>query len=92
MPGCLLIIGMFLLILWRGLKLASRFAEYPFLCALTTGLTCLLVLPAMLNMGVVTGLLPTKGLVLPLIAYGGTAMVINLMICGILIGLSRWAD
>jgi cell division protein FtsW (lipid II flippase) len=40
-------------------------------------------------MGVVMGLMPTKGLVLPFISYGGSAMVINLMEAGILLGLSR---
>jgi cell division protein FtsW (lipid II flippase) len=40
-------------------------------------------------MGVVMGLMPTKGLVLPFISYGGSAMVINLMAAGILLGLSR---
>ena len=48
----------------------------------------MLVVPALLNIGVVTGLLPTKGLVLPLIAYGGTAMIVHLAVMGVLIRLS----
>jgi cell division protein FtsW len=46
-------------------------------------------LQALIHMGVVMGLMPTKGLVLPFISYGGSAMVINLMEAGILLGLSR---
>ena len=45
-------------------------------------------MPALLNIGVVTGLLPTKGLVLPLIAYGGTAMIVHISVIGVLFKLS----
>ena len=57
--------------------------------ALAFGLTVLLGLQGLIHMGVVMGLMPTKGLVLPFISYGGSAMVINLTEAGILLGLSR---
>jgi len=52
-------------------------------------LTVLLGLQALIHMGVVMGLMPTKGLVLPFISYGGSAMVMNLVAAGILLSLSR---
>lgn len=87
--GAIGVLILFLVIAWRGLRIALRLAEYPALCSLAVGCTLLLVLPALLNMGVVLGLLPTKGLVLPLVAYGGSAMMVNLAVVGILLQLSR---
>ena len=87
--GCVFVLGLFMVIFWRGLDLANALRETPFLSNLALGLVLLVVLPALLNMGVVLGLLPTKGLVLPLIAYGGTAMVVQLAIVGLLLSISR---
>jgi len=63
--------------------------EEPFDQYLAFGLTVLLGLQALIHMSVVMGLMPTKGLVLPFVSYGGSAMVTNLMAAGILLGLSR---
>ena len=87
--GASAVLALFLLILVRGFKIAARLAEDPFLSSLAIGCTCLIVVPALLNMGVVLGLLPTKGMVLPLVAYGGTAMIIHAAAMGILMRLSR---
>jgi len=86
--GALLVLALFGVIIARGLRLTSRIEE-PFDQYLAFGLTVLLGLQALIHMGVVMGLMPTKGLVLPFISYGGSAMVINLMEAGILLGLSR---
>jgi cell division protein FtsW len=86
--GALLVLGLFGVILLRGLRLTGKIEE-PFDQYLAFGLTVLLGLQALIHMGVVMGLMPTKGLVLPFISYGGSAMVINLMEAGILLGLSR---
>ena len=77
------------LIAYRGFQIAKRLSADPFLCTLATGLTLLIFLPALLNMGVVLGLLPTKGMVLPLVSYGGSAMLVNLSIIGLLLALSK---
>lgn len=90
--AALLVLCAFLLFAYRGLRLAYALSSDLYLCALSIGLTMLIVLPAMLNIGVVLGLLPTKGLVLPLISFGGTAMVTNLVVVGILINVSREVD
>jgi cell division protein FtsW len=86
--GALVVLGLFGVIIVRGLRLTTRIEE-PFDQYLAFGLTVLIGLQALIHMGVVMGLMPTKGLVLPFISYGGSAMMINLMEAGILLGLSR---
>lgn len=86
--GALFAVLIFMLILYRGIAIARRLQDEPFLLSLAVGCTSLIVLPAILNMGVVLGLLPTKGMVLPLVAYGGTAMIVHGAAMGILIRLS----
>jgi cell division protein FtsW len=56
---------------------------------LAAGLTLLISLQALINMGVVLGLLPTKGLVLPFVSYGGSAMLVFMAAVGMLMSLSR---
>jgi cell division protein FtsW len=86
--GAIVVLALFGVIIMRGLRLTAKIEE-PFDQYLAFGLTVLLGLQALIHMGVVMGLMPTKGLVLPFISYGGSAMVINLMEAGILLGLSR---
>ncbi|MCB0354961.1 MAG: putative lipid II flippase FtsW [Bdellovibrionales bacterium] len=87
--GGLGVIVVFLLILWRGLSIAARYFNNTFFFSLTVGLTMLIALPAFLNVGVATGLLPTKGMVLPLVSYGGTNLVVTLIAMGILLSLAK---
>ena len=87
--GCLTVIALFLIFFWRGIRLARRFTQDTFSFALAIGLTCLIVVPAFLNMGVVLGLLPTKGLVLPLVGYGGSSLIASLAAVGLLLCLAR---
>ena len=86
--GALFVLGLFGLIVIRGFRLAMKI-EDPFGQYLAFGLTTLLGLQALIHMGVVMGLMPTKGLVLPFISYGGSAMVVDLALVGMLLGLSR---
>ncbi len=86
--GALMVLALFGVIVVRGFQLTAKIEE-PFDQYLAFGLTVLLGLQALIHMGVVMGLMPTKGLVLPFISYGGSAMVVNLMEAGILLGLSR---
>jgi cell division protein FtsW len=90
--GCVAVLIAFSIILWRSLKLAHRFADDVFLCTLVVGLALFLVLPAFLNVAVVTGLLPTKGMVLPLIGYGGSSMMVSLTGVGLLLNLFKVAQ
>ena len=86
--GAWLVLALFGVIVMRGLKLTTRIEE-PFDQYLAFGLTLLFGLQALIHMSVVMGLMPTKGLVLPFVSYGGSAMVMNLMAAGILLGLTR---
>src|SRR5713226_3203404 len=86
--GTLVVLALFAVIVVRGFRLTARINE-PFCQYLAFGFTTLLGLQALVHMGVVIGLLPTKGLVLPFSSYGGSAMVMNLAEAGILLSLSR---
>lgn len=87
--GCLALFFLFLTILWRGLAVAARLADDTFRFSLAVGLTMLIVVPALLNLGIVTGILPTKGMVLPFVGYGGSSLLASLLAVGLLLALSR---
>jgi cell division protein FtsW len=84
--GVLTVIGLFGLIAWRGMRAFRRLGPTTegFLCA---GLTMLIVLQAATNMCVVLGLLPTKGLTLPFVSYGGSSLVSFCFMAGVLMRL-----
>ncbi|RMF89233.1 MAG: putative lipid II flippase FtsW [Nitrospinota bacterium] len=81
-----LLVG-FLLVLWRGMAIALR-AKDPFSMQLAFGIVFLLLSQVIINSGVVVGLLPTKGLPLPLISLGGSSLVTNMVGIGILLNIS----
>ena len=87
--GTLLLVAGFLVILWRGLRAASN-APDLFGYYLAAGITVMIVSQAMLNMGVVLGLLPTKGMPLPFISYGGSSLWTTLAASGVLLSVSRF--
>jgi len=86
--GSASIVLLFGLLAWRGFRIAHRHSE-PFAQLLAAGLTLIIVLQAMINIGVVLGLLPTKGIGLPFISYGGSSIMAFLAIGGLLLSLSR---
>ncbi|NMC61638.1 MAG: putative lipid II flippase FtsW, partial [SAR324 cluster bacterium] len=88
--GSTVLILAFLYFLYRGLKLAGSVAGDTFSYTLAVGLTSLIALPALLNVGVAIGVLPTKGMVLPLVGYGGSSLLVCLMAVGILLAI--WRD
>jgi cell division protein FtsW len=85
--GVLLILALFSLLVYRGLLLSLR-APDAFGSYLALGLTLLIGLQAGINMGVVTGLFPTKGLSLPFLSYGGSSLLATLLAVGILLNIS----
>lgn len=89
--GAVLVLLIFALLLWRGLRAATGCHD-EFGRLLAVGLAVLLVGQALVNISVVTGLLPTKGIPLPFISYGGSSLVINLIAVGILLNISRRAS
>jgi cell division protein FtsW len=86
--GAMVVIALFITILIRGMRIARKESD-PFASLLAVGLTALLSLQAFVNMAVVTGLVPTKGLPLPFLSYGGTSMVVSLAAVGVLMALGR---
>jgi cell division protein FtsW len=88
LAGCLFVIGLFVLFAQRGFKIATE-AQDPFAALLASGVTCWITFEALINVGVVTGLLPFTGMVLPFISSGGSAMVTSLAGVGLLLSISR---
>lgn len=89
--GALLVLGLFLLLAWRGFWLATRIYD-PFKSYLCFGATAIIVVQALINMAVASGVFPVTGITLPLISYGGTSLVITLLSVGIILNASRYAD
>jgi cell division protein FtsW len=89
--GAMVVILLFFILTLRGvqigLSLGDRFGAY-----LALGITLMISLQAVINMGVVLGLLPTKGLTLPFVSYGGTSLVANLAGVGMLLHLSTHVE
>ncbi|MFO8057453.1 MAG: putative lipid II flippase FtsW [bacterium] len=87
LAGVAAVVLLFITIAVRGGLIALR-ADTGFGTLLAFGLTIMIVVPAFINMAVVMGLVPTKGLVLPFISYGGSALCIYLTAAGILLNVS----
>jgi cell division protein FtsW len=89
--GTSLVLLVFGFLLWRGIRAALR-APDRFGYLLGMGLTLFLVVQATLNMGMVLGLLPTKGLPLPFISYGGSSVMIGLLSVGVILNISQHSN
>jgi len=85
--GIVFVIAAFAVFVWRGLRSAVR-ASDPFGCYLAFGITAMFGFQALVNIGVVLGSLPTKGLPLPFISYGGTSLLVSLFMAGVLVNIS----
>lgn len=86
--GTLGLLGLFVILVFKGFRVAALapdiFGRY-----LALGITLLLTLQAMINAGVVSGMLPTKGLTLPLVSYGGSSLLTTMLAIGILLNIAR---
>lgn len=82
------VVGIFVWLFIKGTKVASR-TDGPFSYYLAMGLSLMIGVQAMINFAVTMGLMPTKGLPLPFISYGGSALVVSMAAAGILINISR---
>lgn len=78
----------FALLVWRGLRIAAE-AEDRYGYLLASGITINFAVYAAINLAVTMGLLPTTGLPLPLISYGGSALIANMVAVGLLLSVSR---
>ena len=88
--GAAAFVALFAVLIWRGLRIGLRTSE-PFGAYLALGITLLIATQTLVNLGVVTGLLPTKGLPLPFISFGGSALSMTMLSTGVLLNISQHA-
>ena len=88
--GGILVIALFAVLIWRGLRIGLR-APDAFGAYLALGLTIMLATQTLVNIGVVTGALPTKGLPLPFVSFGGSALLMTMFSTGVLLNISQHA-
>jgi len=88
--GAVCVIALFAVLIWRGLRVGLR-APDPFGSYLALGLTVMLATQTLVNLGVVMGALPTKGLPLPFVSFGGSALLMTMFSAGVLLNISQHA-
>jgi cell division protein FtsW len=86
--GAVAVVTLFAVLAWRGLRIGAH-APDPFGAYLALGLTLMIATQTLVNIGVVTGTLPTKGLPLPFISFGGSALLMTLFSTGVLLNISQ---
>ena len=89
--GAMFVVALFAIFLWRGVRASWR-TEDVFGRYLAVGITCMVVLQAFINISVVLGLLPTKGIPLPLVSYGGSSLFVTLACVGVLLNITKQAE
>jgi len=89
--GAALVIALFLMLFLRGITVANRSGD-SFNYYLAYGLTMMISIQALINFAVVTGMVPTKGLPLPFMSYGGSALLVNMAVVGLLLRISKGDD
>ena len=89
--GAAALVAGFGVVLWRGLRASLRapdlFGRY-----LAAGLTIMIVGQALVNISVVLGMMPTKGIPLPFISYGGSSLLFSLLSIGLLLNVTQHAE
>jgi cell division protein FtsW len=89
--GGALVLGLFAIYGWRGIRSAFNSKDdFGRLAAL--GITVMVLSQALINLGVVLGMMPTKGIPLPFISYGGSSLLVMLLATGVLLNISQQAD
>ena len=89
--GAIVVISLFLALFLKGISIAYN-SKDNFHSYLAYGLTMMIAIQALINFSVVTGMIPTKGLPLPFMSYGGSALLVNMAVIGILLRISRGDD
>jgi cell division protein FtsW len=89
--GSLFVVVLFAIFLWRGTRAALRTSD-PFGKFLAVGITSMVILQAFINISVVLGMMPTKGIPLPFVSYGGSSLFVTLACVGVLLNISKQAE
>ena len=89
--GAALVLLLFFVLLWRGFKVALTIQD-SFGSLLAVGVTCMIIVQMVINVGVVTGTLPVTGITLPFVSYGGSSLVFVMLGVGILLNISRYTS
>jgi len=89
--GAMAVIILFTIFLWRGTRAALR-TQDNFGRFLAVGITGMIVLQAFINISVVLGLMPTKGIPLPFVSYGGSSLFVTLACVGVLLNITKQAE
>jgi cell division protein FtsW len=89
--GAIFVVALFAIFLWRGMRTAWR-TEDVFGRYLAVGITSMVVLQAFINISVVLGMMPTKGIPLPLVSYGGSSLFVTLACVGVLLNITKQAE
>jgi cell division protein FtsW len=93
--GILMVLTLYILLFWRGMAIGFQAYQQTrlFGAFVAYGLSCWLFFQALINMGVNSGMLPTKGLTLPFLSYGGASLVVNCIVVAIILRIdheNRW--
>ncbi|MBE7450930.1 MAG: putative lipid II flippase FtsW [Kofleriaceae bacterium] len=88
--GVAVVLALFGVLVWRGVR-AALGARDTFGGYVALGITMMFALQALLNVGVVMGVVPNKGITLPLVSYGGTSLVVTMFLVGLLLNIGRRA-
>ena len=86
MVGVCTAVALYVVLFWRGIQISRKAAD-PFGSLLAFGLTLLISFQVIMNIWVVMGLAPTKGMALPFLSYGGSALMLNLCVIGVLFSI-----
>jgi cell division protein FtsW len=89
--GAMVVVTLFAIFLWRGMRASWR-TEDMFGRYLAVGVTSMVVLQAFINISVVLGMMPTKGIPLPLVSYGGSSIFVTLACVGVLLNITKQAE
>jgi cell division protein FtsW len=89
--GAAIVLALFAVYGWRGIR-AALSAPDMFGRLLALGITVMVLSQALINLGVVLGMMPTKGIPLPFISYGGSSLLVVLLATGVLLNISQHAD
>ena len=89
--GAMFVVILFAIFLWRGMRASWR-TEDLFGRYLAVGITSMVVLQAFINISVVLGMMPTKGIPLPLVSYGGSSLFVTLACIGVLLNITKQAE